>query len=174
MISSLVYWNLTLASKRKQFLRHFGEQVPRNPGSECTFYPLLHFSSSLPIPTGSSPVTALPFSPGVVRLPSHHVMTCRLSDPARGETARFEPRNDRHRWPEEDEEKDSASEIRQKWDGTIEGEAEPPKDSNISNIISEANRTQRTQLLGIFAIPCYREIDTGERRSSLFRFSSFD
>lgn len=33
-------------------------------------------------------------------------MTCRLSDLARGEAARFEPRNDRHRRPEEDEEKD--------------------------------------------------------------------
>lgn len=86
--------------------------------SKCILYPLLHFSFSLSIPTGSSPVTALPFSPGVVRLPSHRVMTCRLSDPARGETARFEPRNDRHRRPEEDEEKDSASEIRQKADGS--------------------------------------------------------
>lgn len=33
-------------------------------------------------------------------------MTCRLSDLARGEAARFEPRNDRHRRPVEDEEKD--------------------------------------------------------------------
>lgn len=60
------------------------------------------------------------------------------------------------------------------WDGAIEGEAESPKDSNISDVISEANRTQRTQLLGIFAIPGCMEIDTGERRSSLFRLSSFD
>lgn len=81
-----------------------GGQVSRNPASECGIYPLLHFS---PLPyTGSSPVAALPFSPGVARLPSHRVMTCRLSDLARGEAARFEPRNDRHRRPVEDEEKD--------------------------------------------------------------------
>ncbi|CAL1680455.1 unnamed protein product [Lasius platythorax] len=34
------------------------------------------------------------------------------------ETVRFEPRNDRHRRLEEDEEKDSASEIQQKADGS--------------------------------------------------------
>lgn len=56
------------------------------------------FLSLLSLPsTRSSPVAALPFSPGVVRLPSHHVMTCRLSDLARGKAARFEPRNDRQR-----------------------------------------------------------------------------
>lgn len=67
----------------------------------------IHFYHFSPLPyTGSSPVAALPFSPGVARLPSHRVMTCRLSDLARGEAARFEPRNDRHRRSVEDEEKD--------------------------------------------------------------------
>lgn len=43
-------------------------------------------------------------------------MTCRLSDLARGKAARFEPRNDRHRRPEEDEEKDrtEAADIRER------------------------------------------------------------
>lgn len=94
-----------------------GGQVSRNPS---VLY--IHFYIFLPFPlppppspssspsTRSSPVAALPFSPGVVRLPSHHVMTCRLSDLARGKAARFEPRNDRHRRPVEDEEKDRRTE----------------------------------------------------------------
>jgi len=92
---------------------------------------------------GSSPVAALPFSPGVVRLPSHRVMTCRLSDLARGEAARFEPRNDRHRRSEEDEEKDrtEAADKRERDGDLEEVNASETTRSKEANLL-------RTQYLG--------------------------
>lgn len=106
--SNLIYRSRARQKERKQrrrrFFRDYGRlrEIPRS----CVMhvYPLPYLS-----PTRDHPP---PFrsSPGVVRLPSHRVMTCRLSDLARSKAARFELRNDRHRWPEADEEKDRTKE----------------------------------------------------------------
>lgn len=156
MVESLLLKTHSRKQEKAAFFRSFGERISRNPTSKCTLYSFLHFSFSLPIPTGSSPVTALPSSPGVVRLPSHRVMTCRLSDPARGETARFEPRNDRHRRPEEDEEKDSANKIRQK---TEESEM--------------ARSKERPHLLRTLISRTSSPRQTGRRGRSFSEFSRF-
>lgn len=124
--SNLIYRNSITYTTRNSRRQHFfercsGGQVSRNPIRPSVVY--IHFYIFLPLHPfmGSSPVAALPFSPGVVRLPSHRVMTYRLSDLARGEAARFEPRNDRHRRSEEDEEKDrtEAADKRER-DGDLE------------------------------------------------------
>ncbi|KYN04194.1 hypothetical protein ALC62_04959 [Cyphomyrmex costatus] len=70
-------------------------------------------------------------------------MTCRLSDLARGEAARFEPRNDRHRRPEEDEEKDrtEAADKRERDGDLEEVNASETTRSKEANLL-------RTQYLG--------------------------
>ncbi|KYN42210.1 hypothetical protein ALC56_03348 [Trachymyrmex septentrionalis] len=110
-------------------------------------------------------------------------MTCRLSDLARGEAARFEPRNDRHRRSEEDEEKDrtEAADKRER-DGYLEEvnasetarskEAKPPKDS-ISRTSSPRQTGRIRRSFSEFSrgprVSRPQKIDTvtGERRSVL-------